>query len=138
MATLKGDRTGHLVAMNPNKASPGEELYSDIPKLKMDSCLVPGSLHLCFEFKISNTKCAFMNNLAALLQKRLQIRLAGETVYDCNDESHYTYMVYIYSIHIVYNICILYIYIYRERERESILTYINHLLREKIWYSVGL
>ena len=88
MASVKGDQTSHLVVMNPNKASP-EELYTDIPKLKVDNCLVPGSLHLSFQFKISNIKRAFMKNLAALLQKRLQIRLAGKTVYDCIVESHY-------------------------------------------------
>ena len=30
-----------------------------------------------------------MNNLASLLQKRLHIKLAGETIYDCDEENHY-------------------------------------------------
>ena len=92
MSTIKGNRTRHVVTMNPNKASPGEEIYIDIPKLKQHSCLVPGSLHLLFDLKITNTKIHFLNNLSKLLQKRLQIRLAGETVYDNNGES-------LYSIH---------------------------------------
>ena len=46
MATVKGNRTRHVVTFNPNKANPGDELYIDIPKMKMDSCLVPGSFHL--------------------------------------------------------------------------------------------
>ena len=54
MAMVKGKRTRHVVTFNPNKASAGEELYTDIPKLKMDSCLVPGSLHLLFNFKVSH------------------------------------------------------------------------------------
>ena len=41
--------------------------------------------------KITGTKTHFMNNLSKLLQKRLQIRLAGETVYDCSGESFSTY-----------------------------------------------
>ena len=53
----------------------------------MDSCLVPGSLHLLFTFKVSNTKSWFLNNLSKMLQKRLKIRLAGETVYDNNAEN---------------------------------------------------
>ena len=77
---------GNQVTMTPNKASSGEELYIDIPKLKMDSCLVLGSLHLLFDFKVSYTKSAFMNNLPSLLKKRLQIGLSGENVYDCNDD----------------------------------------------------
>ena len=87
MSGIKGDRTRHVVTMNPNKASPREELYIDIPKLKQDSCLVPGTLHLLFDLKVSNTKTHFLNNLSKLLQKRLQI---GETVYDNNGESLYS------------------------------------------------
>ena len=57
--------------------------------MKMDSCLVPGSLHLLSTFKVSNTKSWFLNNLSKMLQKRLRIRLAGETVYDNNAENMY-------------------------------------------------
>ena len=81
MATVKGERTHHVVTFNPNKASPGEELYMDI-------CLVLGNLHLLFTFKVSNTKSWFLN-LSKMLQKRLRIRLAGETVYDNNAENMY-------------------------------------------------
>ena len=87
MTEIKGDRTRHIITLNPNKASPGEELYVDIPRLKESSCLVPGSLHLVYDMTITGTKTHFMNNLSKLLQKRLQIRLAGETVYDCSGES---------------------------------------------------
>ena len=97
MASIKGDRTRHVMTMNPNKASPGEELYIDILKLKPDSCLVPGSMHLLFDLKISNTKTHFLNNLSRLLQKRLHIRLARETVYDNNGESLYGVHKYLYK-----------------------------------------
>ena len=88
MASLKV-KEHVVVTFNPNKANPGQELYIDIPKMKMDSCLVPGSLHLLFTFKVSNTKSWFLNNLSKMLQKRLRIRLAGETVYDNNAENMY-------------------------------------------------
>ena len=90
MSHIKGDRTRHVVTFNPNSASPGEEVYIDIPKLKESSNLVPGSLHLVFDFEVTHTKTHFMNNLSKALQKRLQIRLAGETVYDCGGESLYS------------------------------------------------
>ena len=89
MATVKGNRTRHVVTFNPNKASAGEELYIDITKLKMDICLIPGSFHLLFNFKVSNTKSWFLNNLSKMLQKRLVVRLAGETVYDNSGENIY-------------------------------------------------
>ena len=89
MATVKGNTTRYVVTFNPNKASAGEELHIDILKLKMDTCLVPGSFHLLFNFKVSNTKSWFLNNLSKILQKRLGVRLAGETVYDNSGENIY-------------------------------------------------
>ena len=88
MSAIKGTRTRHVVTLSPNKVNPGEELYIDIPMLSSESCLVPGSLHLLFNFKNSNTKSWFNNNLSKLLCERLQIKLAGETVYDNSGESH--------------------------------------------------
>ena len=51
MGSLKGDGTRNVMTMNPNKASPGEELHIDIPKPKQDSHLVPGLLYLLFSFE---------------------------------------------------------------------------------------
>ena len=47
-------------------------------------------MHLLFDLKVSNTKTSFLNNLSKLLQNRLHIKLAGETVYDNNGESFYS------------------------------------------------
>ena len=87
MTTIRGPRTRSVVTFNPSMISPGEELYINIPKLKPSSCLVPGSLALLFDFKNSNTKSRFNNNLSKLLAKRLQIKVAWETAYDCSGES---------------------------------------------------
>ena len=64
MATVKGERTRH-VTFNPG------ELYTDILKMKIDSCLVPVTLHLLFTFKVSNRKSWFLN-LSIMLQKDLE------------------------------------------------------------------
>ena len=87
MSTIKGRRTRHVVTLNPNKVNPSETLYIDIPKLKPDSCLVPGSLHLLFDFKNANVKSWYLNNLSKLLQSQLTIKMAGEVVYDNVGES---------------------------------------------------
>ncbi|CAB4025257.1 Hypothetical predicted protein [Paramuricea clavata] len=84
---LTGNRTRQLITFNPNSAKPGEEIYINIPKLKPDSVLVPDSMALIFDFKNVNEKSWFRNNLGKLLQKRLEIRLAGEKVYDNSGES---------------------------------------------------
>jgi hypothetical protein len=68
---ITGSRTRHVLTFNPNSAKPGEEIYVNIPKLKGDSVLVPDSMALVFDFKNSNTKSWFRNNLGKLLQKRL-------------------------------------------------------------------
>jgi hypothetical protein len=86
-AEITGDRTRHVLTFNPNSARPEEEIYVNIPKLKADSVLVPDSMALVFDFKNSNTKSWFRNNLGKLLQRRLEIRLAAEKVYDNSGES---------------------------------------------------
>ena len=86
MSSIRGNRSRCLVTHNPNSANPGEELYVDIPKLRGLSCLVPGSLHIVFDLEVTGTK-SHLNNLSKRLQKRLQIRIAGETAYDCNLEN---------------------------------------------------
>ena len=87
MSEIKGNRTRHVVTLNPNSANPEEDLYIDIPKLNPNLCLVPDSLKLLFHFKNANTKSWFLNNLSKLLKKRLVIKFAGEIVYDNTGES---------------------------------------------------
>ena len=41
---------------NPDSANPGEKLYIRVPRLTISDCLIPESLHLCFDLKVSNTK----------------------------------------------------------------------------------
>ena len=54
--TITGTRVIHVVTFNPNTANPKERLNVQIPKLKENSCFVPGSLHLLYDFKSKNTK----------------------------------------------------------------------------------
>ena len=87
MAEIRGTRTRHVVTFNPNKANPGEEIYIDIRKLKSDTCLVPDSLMLQFDFKNANAKSWLLNNLSKLLCERFVVKFVGEVVYDNTGES---------------------------------------------------
>ena len=87
MSDIKGNRTRHVVTLNPNSANPEEHLYIDIPKLNPNLCLVPDSLRLLFDFKNKNTKSWFLNNLSKLLKQRLVVKFLGEIVYDNSGES---------------------------------------------------
>ena len=87
--SISGNRTTHVIAFNPNKAKPGERIYINIPKLNSGLCLVPDSIYLCFDFKNSNTKSWFKNNLGKLLQKKLVIKISGRIIYENTGESIY-------------------------------------------------
>ena len=85
--TVTGTRARHVVTFNPNTANPKERLHIQIPKLKENSCLVPGSLHLLYDFKSKNTKSWFRQNLSRNLVEGLQVKIGGEVAYDCTHES---------------------------------------------------
>ena len=85
--TITGTRVIHVVTFNPNTANPKERLNVQIPKLKENSCLVPGSLHLLYDFKSKNTKSWFRQNLSRNLVEGLQVKVGGEVAYDCTHES---------------------------------------------------
>ncbi len=68
-------------------ANPKERFHIQIPKLKENACLVPGSLHLLYDFKSKNTKSWFRQNLARNLVKGLQVKVGGEVAYDCTHKS---------------------------------------------------
>ena len=84
---ITGTRVRHLVTFNPNTANPNERLHVQIPNLKENSCLVPGSLHLLYDFKSKNAKSWFRQNLSRILVEGLQVKIGGEVAYDCTHES---------------------------------------------------
>ena len=77
--------------------TPGEDLFLTIPRLDDYSCLVPGSLHLLFDWSISNIKTNFLNNLSKLLQSKLKITLAGKILYENDAESMYSIYKHLYK-----------------------------------------
>jgi hypothetical protein len=82
-----GNRVCNFVTFNPNESNPGNDIRIVVPKLEPNTCIVPDSFRLSYEFKNENTKSWFMNNLGKLLCERLMIRVGGEIVYDNNGES---------------------------------------------------
>ena len=82
-----GNRVCNYVTFNPNESIPGNDIRIVVPKLEPNTCIVPDSFRLSYEFGNENTKSWFMNNLGKLLCERLMIRVGGEIVYDNNGES---------------------------------------------------
>ena len=60
----------------------------DVPRLSSDDILLQDSLNFCFNFSLgSNTKSWFKNNLAKLLQDRLEVSMEGQKIYENPKES---------------------------------------------------
>ena len=91
MASIRGNRVRTCVTATPSIARPGETLYIDTPKLEEGLCLVPGSLHLLFNFEVTGTKSHYMNNLSKLLQGQMVMKISTHKLYDCKPSA---YMVY--------------------------------------------
>ena len=58
-----------------------------MPPLGPNQVIVPDTMNLMFQFKNSNTKSHFKNNLGMLLCEGLKVRVGGEIVYDNTGES---------------------------------------------------
>ena len=80
---VSGKRTNHNISFHRNEFQEKEEIVIDVPRLSAEDILVQDSLNFCFEFSLgSNTKSWFKNNLAKLLQERLEISMEGQKIYE--------------------------------------------------------
>ena len=94
---LKADRIKHHVTLNPNKASPEETLYIEVPKLEDGVVLVPGSLALLFNLVVSGHAYNFLvNNVSRVLVSSVRVTFAGEELHKfnrCHGGQHYSQTV---------------------------------------------
>lgn len=69
----------HQVTYHRNKASPGETLHISVPKLDDGIDLVPGTLTLNFNLKVSGHANNFLvNNVSRALVSQMIIKFVGE------------------------------------------------------------
>ena len=86
--SVGGKRTNHNISFHQNEFQEKEEIVIDMPRLSAEDILVLDSLNFCFEFSLgSNTKSWLKNNLAKLLQDRLEISMEGQKFYENPKES---------------------------------------------------
>ena len=55
-AEIIGDRKNYEVTLFPSTVKAGELLTVRLPQLRKDVCLVPSSVNIAFEFKVTGTK----------------------------------------------------------------------------------
>ena len=86
--SVSGKGTNHNISFHRNEFQEKEEVVLDVPRLSSEDILVQDSLNFCFEFSLGNdTKTWFKNNLAKLLQDRLEISVEGKKIYENPKES---------------------------------------------------
>ncbi len=90
---VKADRHHEVITHNPSSVSPGETLYVRVPKLQVNTLLVPGTFYLTFD--LASTGPAnnyFVSNIARGLQARIVDKLGGEILSDL--DYSYLYQTY--------------------------------------------
>ena len=86
-SSVRGKRILNTTSQNKKEVIPGVEYNLTLPKLTENQVIVPDTLALVFNFKNSNTKSWFLNNLGRQLVKELRIDMDGEMIYENTGES---------------------------------------------------
>ena len=90
LRAMKAPRTVKHITLNPSEASAGETLNVHVPKLNTNEVLVPGSLALCFDIKISGHANNFLvQNVSRALVSQLVVKFEGMTLEDTVDYDVY-------------------------------------------------
>ena len=73
---VSGKRTNHNISFHRNYYQEKEKVIIDLPRLSSDDVIVLDSINFCFNIDMnSNTKSWFKNNLAKMLQDRLEVSM---------------------------------------------------------------
>ena len=89
-AEIIGDRKNYEVTLFPSTMKAGELLTVRLPQLRKDVCLVPNSVNIAFEFKVTGTKAICMNNLPKALVKGFSVKCGNKDLYNNTDESTFS------------------------------------------------
>ena len=84
LGALKAERTVKRITFNPSEANPGETLYVSVPKLGAQDVLVPGSLALVFNIKLTggHANNYLVQNVTRALVDKLTVKFAATTLHD--------------------------------------------------------
>ena len=86
-AEIIGDRKNYEITLFPSTVKAGELLTVRLPQLRKDVCLVPNSVNVAFEFKVTGTKATYVNNLAKALVKSFVVKYGNKDLYNNTNES---------------------------------------------------
>ena len=89
-ASVTGERKNYETDIFPSTVKAGQTFSVRIPPLRTDVCVIPKSLNVVFNFKVTGTKATCVNNLSRALVKKFVIKYGGKELYENIDESTYT------------------------------------------------
>ena len=67
-------RKNHQITIYPSTVKSGELPTARLPQIRKDACLIPDSVNIAFEFKVTRTKAKCVNNLAKALVKGFSVK----------------------------------------------------------------
>ena len=89
-AEITGDRKNYEVTIFPSTVKAGELLTVRLPQLRKDVCLIPNSVNVAFEFKVTGTKTTCVNNLAKALVKGFSVKYGNKDLYSNTNENTFS------------------------------------------------
>lgn len=89
-AEITGIRKNYEITIFPSTVKAGELLSVRLPQLRKDVCLIPDSVNVAFEFKVTGTKATCVNNLTRALVKGFTIKYGNKDIYNNSNENTYT------------------------------------------------
>ena len=86
---VKGRRTQHVSSVIKKEGVPSDEYTVTIPKLSKKDVIIPDTMMLTLNFKNSNDKSWFVNNLGRQMQKELKVSYKDTYIYENTDKATY-------------------------------------------------
>ena len=88
-AEITGERKNYEKTIFPSTVKSEELLTVRLPQLPKGVCLIPSSVNVAFDFKVTGTKSTCVNNLSKALVKKFSVKYGNVEIYDNTNENTY-------------------------------------------------
>ena len=86
---VRGKKEKCQITLSQSTINKGDTLYVKIPKLAVGDCIIPESLKVTCKLENKNTKSRFLNNISALLQQDVTVKLGNTELYHNVQENEF-------------------------------------------------
>ena len=88
-AEITQERKNYEITIHPSTVKSEELLTVRLPPLRKNVCLIPNSVNVTFDFKVTGTKATCVNNLSKALVKKFSVKCGNKEIYDNTNENTY-------------------------------------------------